>query len=54
MSSCAFVVSLHGAVEDGDTRVAYERATLRVPGVEAVKNELRVAGRTVLDVQEKG
>lgn len=42
VSSCSFVVSLHGMVDDEERRTAFEEVVRAVPGVEDVKNELRL------------
>jgi osmotically-inducible protein OsmY len=42
VSSCSFVVSLHGVVLDEERKTAFEEAVRVVPGVEGVKNEWRL------------
>ena len=42
VSSCSFVVSLHGVVADEEQKTAFGEAVRAVPGVEDVKNELRL------------
>ena len=54
VSSCSFVVSLHGTVADRESGDVYERVVLGVPGVAGVKNELRIANEAVLDGRETG
>lgn len=41
VSSCAFVVTLHGAVEDEEARREIEAVVRSVEGVEGVVNKLR-------------
>lgn len=43
VSSCKFVVTLHGRAEDLEERAAIERVARDVPGVRGVENKLRVA-----------
>lgn len=43
VSSCSFVVSLHGVVADEERRKAFEDAVRAVPGVQDVKNELKAS-----------
>ena len=42
VSSCSFVVTLHGAVRCAGEREGIEAAVLAVPGVRGVVNKLRV------------
>jgi osmotically-inducible protein OsmY len=42
VSSCSFVVTLHGSVGSGEERDEIGRIASTVPGVEAVTNKLRV------------
>lgn len=42
ISSCSFVVTLHGTVESAKEREAVETLVREVPGVEDVMNRLRV------------
>jgi len=42
VSSCSFVVTLHGSVGSVGEREDVERVVSKVPGVEAVMNKLRV------------
>jgi osmotically-inducible protein OsmY len=42
VSSCSLVVSLHGTVAGGELRDALGLAVSEMPGVEGVKNALRV------------
>ena len=42
VSSCSFGVSLHGLVADEERKAAFGEAVRAVPGVEDVKNELRL------------
>jgi osmotically-inducible protein OsmY len=43
VSSCSFVVTLHGAVESAEERERVEAAVRSVPGVRGVVNKLGVA-----------
>ena len=42
ISSCKFVVTLHGYARDPEERYAVEEAVRQVPGVQGVVNRLRV------------
>jgi osmotically-inducible protein OsmY len=43
VSSCKFVVTLHGCARDPEERHAVEEAVRQVPGVRGVVNRLRTA-----------
>jgi osmotically-inducible protein OsmY len=42
VSSCSFVVTLHGSVGSVEERDEFEKIACTVPGVEALTNKLRV------------
>jgi len=42
ISSCGFVVTLHGSVTSWEEALAVENTVSRVPGVRGVENRLRV------------
>jgi osmotically-inducible protein OsmY len=42
VSSCKFVVTLHGCAREPEERYAIEEAVRRVPGVRAVMNKIGV------------
>ena len=43
VSSCSFIVTLHGITNSGEERDEIEAAVRAVPGVRGVSNKLRVA-----------
>jgi osmotically-inducible protein OsmY len=43
VSSCKFVVTLHGCAREPEERRAIEEAVRRVPGVRDVMNKMRIA-----------
>lgn len=42
VSSCKFVVTLHGVAQDSEARAGIETIVREVPGVQGVDNKLRV------------
>ena len=43
VSSCSFVITLHGCAGDAEERRIVEEAVRRVPGVRGLVNKMRIA-----------